>query len=72
MFWPQIIAPDVLPQKQFKERRNCDQIVFLVENGLEPLIGFCVCSMYAQHRIRENLAFLFHTSVSIFKFSVQG
>lgn len=72
MFWPRIIAPDVLPQKQFRERRNCDQIVFLVENGLEPLIGFYVCSVCAQHRIRENFVFLFRTSVSIFKFSIQG
>lgn len=32
MFWPTITAPDVLPQKQFKGRRNCEQIVFLVES----------------------------------------
>lgn len=70
MFWPRIIAPDVLPQKQFKGRRNCKQIVFLVENVLEPLIGFYVCYMCAQQRIGENFAFLFHTSVSILKFSI--
>lgn len=34
MSWPRITAPDVLPQKQFKGRRNCEQIVFLVEKCL--------------------------------------
>lgn len=70
MFWPRIIAPDVLPQKQFKERREWEQIVFLVEKVLEPLIGFCVRYICAQQRIKGNFAFLFHTSVSVFKFSV--
>lgn len=70
MFWPRIIAPDVLPQKQFKERRDWEQIVFLVENGLEPFIGFYVCYVCAQQRIEENFAFLFHTSVSILKCSI--
>lgn len=59
MFWPRITAPDVLPQKQFKGRSNCEQIVFLVENVWEALLGFPV-SIYvcAQQRTRDNFAFV--------------